>query len=530
MSYTPASQSSYPSGPGAYSCDSRRPSEAYPPQPAAGRLPPILDQPPRYHSSQQYSTFPTYGDMSRMYQSQTPPLPPPHARYDYRYSSLSGVPAHQPSLVTGPPPDREYPGKFKKRKLSSDISVYSLTAQNGPGEEGSSRMDGYLRNPGTPNISTPSSTERPSVELQPARSRSQMTEQDKHELKKEKNREKQRRLRSRRAEQLNNLEHLNAEKDARLEHLENEVKRLESEALQREDKWQRWVLELESRLAQARKRCQMLETAGPGTREGEAQLDNAISREIADVRIRFGFTPRTVEDADRHVSYSAMRSAENGTVDDRMSGMFHANMAMPSTERVPGSISDAMSPLMIDPSVRPRLSLHEQYRKSASPLSIPARLSPTSRHPCSIPSPPSVNTLINNDNTAVATPNDDINPGQTMQTKSSRPVEHTSVYLEQGKFNASRVSNGADPDLRDSGSFHFRAVYEDAQQHGRLAQSSVASFRCSNTDQDSASRPSRLSNVSPTVLWLITTVCRKHVRARNPELGQLQPATTRPIA
>lgn len=397
-----------------------------------------------------------------MYQSQTPPLPPPHARYDYRYSSLSGVPAHQPSFVAGPPPDREYPGQFKKRKLSSDISVYSLTAQNGPGEDGSSRIDGYLRNPATPNISTPSSTERPSAELQPARSRSQMTEQDKHELKKEKNREKQRRLRSRRAEQLNNLEHLNAEKDARLEHLETEVKRLESEALQREDKWQRWVLELESRLAQARKRCQMLEAAGSSIREGEAQLDSLISREIADVRIRFGCAPRIVEGADRHVSYPAMRSAENGTVDDRMSGMFHANVAMPSTERLPGSTSDAMSPLMIDPSVRSRSSLQDQYRKSASPLSVPAQLGPISRHPCSILSPPSAATLNNNDNTAVATPNDDNKSGHTNQMTSDRPVEHPSVHLEQGKFSASGFSNCADLDLRNSGSFHFCAIHEDA--------------------------------------------------------------------
>lgn len=381
-----------------------------------------------------------------MYQSQTPPLPPPHARYDYRYSSLSGVAPHQSSFVAGPPPDREYPEQFKKRKLSSDISVYSLSAPSGPGEEGSSRIDGYLRNTATPNISTPSSTERPSVELQPTRSRAQMSEHDKHELKKEKNREKQRRLRSRRAEQLNNLEHLNAEKDARLERLENEVKRLESEALQREDKWQRWVFELESRLAQARKRCQMLESASTGLREGDGQLDQSIMRELNDVRVHFGIPPRAGGGAERLTSYPTMRSADNNRVNDQMTGMFQANMTMPSIENsLPptGSVVDMMSPSMGPPSVRRPSSHQDQYRSSASPLSIPARLSPTSRHPSSTQISRSVENGQDLESTLIAIRNEE-KTGQMTFANAGNPAGRTSLYLEQGKVCRSQILDLAD--------------------------------------------------------------------------------------
>jgi hypothetical protein len=391
-----------------------------------------LEQPPRYHATQQYSTYPSYGgDMSRVYQSQTPPLPPPHAKYDYRYNQqLSALPGPQVPFSNGTPADRDYAEHYKKRKLSSDISVYSLSAQNGAGED-EARGEGYSRNTATPNISTPSSTERPSVELQSTRARSNMTEQDKHELKKEKNREKQRRLRSRRAEQLNNLEHLNTEKDARLEHLEAKVKRLEMEAIQKDEKWQRWVLELESRLGHSRRRSRLLENASSGSRENDDEINNSISREIADIRIRFGVAP--FEGMARPNFSGSTESMNDGRIDDNMSGMFHANVGMPSTEEqrpreAPSSTSTASA---ISAPQKYHLANGERYRQSESPLSMQGLLSSNQRD---MPDLSSRGADVAKDNTAIVTPVDDARSPRELQTAIYDRAEQLAESMGQGEL------------------------------------------------------------------------------------------------
>ncbi|GHJ89754.1 hypothetical protein NliqN6_6156 [Naganishia liquefaciens] len=420
MSYTPSGQRpTYPTGPGPYPYDNRRPSTSYPPPPSAERLPPMLEQPPRYQSSQQYSPFPSYGDMSRVYQSQTPPLPPPHVKYDYRYTQHSALPGSQIPYASEPPLERDFDGQYKKRKLSSDISVYSLSAQNGPGEDGAVRSEGYLRNTATPNTSTPSSTERPSVESQSSRVRSAvMTEQDKHELKKEKNREKQRRLRSRRAEQLNNLEHLNNEKDARLEHLEAKVKRLETEAIQKDEKWQRWVLELENRLGHSRRRSRLLENSNTGKKERDEEINNSILREIGDIRIRFGVAP--FEGMARPSFSGSSDSVSEGRLDDRMSGLFHASVGMPSTEEQRLRVDPPSATLA--PSNQ-QSSSSQPYRQSESPLSLQAPLSPDQRKSLNL-SPRAFDDAAK-ENTAIVTPIEDprsIEDCQTMVVDSAEQV------------------------------------------------------------------------------------------------------------
>lgn len=328
--------------------------------------------------------------------------------------------------------DRDYAGHYKKRKLSSDISVYSLSAQNGPGEDGAARGEGYSRNTATPNISTPSSTERPSVELQSSRARTNMTEQDKHELKKEKNREKQRRLRSRRAEQLNNLEHLNTEKDARLEHLESKVKRLENEAIQKDEKWQRWVLELESRLGHSRRRTRLLENANSGSKDGDEEINSSISREIGDIRIRFGVAP--FEGMARPSFFGSSESMNDARIDARISGMFNANVGMPSTEdqrlRVepPLVISTASA---INAPLKQSLSNSERYRQSESPLSMQALLSPDQRNSPNLS--PRANPA--KDNTAIITPVEDARVLQGYQAAIVDRAEQMAEFMDQGELN-----------------------------------------------------------------------------------------------
>lgn len=290
--------------------------------------------------------------------------------------------------------DRDYAGYYKKRKLSSDISAYSLSVNNGASEDVHPRMDSYSKNPPTPNISTPSSSERPPEELGATRAddrarQAQMTEQDKHELKKEKNREKQRRLRSRRAEQMNTLEHLNAEKDARLEHLEAKVKQLEAEAAEREGKWQTWVTELESRLTQARRRCKVLEAESMGQKDMDGEHDVSASREIADVRVRFGV--EAANGIDPTFSYSTAVISDNMRVDPTLHragdpGMYRPKLAAGSNvneQPRPRSGSSAASPResehMSHSNSRPMgvQTSNDRFRHSGSPLSIQALLSPS---------------------------------------------------------------------------------------------------------------------------------------------------------
>lgn len=385
----------------------------------------MLEQPPRYHSSQQYAPFPPYGDMSRVYQSQTPPLPPPHVKYDYRYNQPSALPASQIPYTSEPALERDFDGQYKKRKLSSDISVYSLSAPTGPGEDGAARGEGYSRTTATPNISTPSSTERASADPQSSRVRTNMTEQDKHELKKEKNREKQRRLRSRRAEQLNNLEHLNTEKDARLEHLDSKVKRLETEAIQKDEKWQRWVLELESRLGHSRRRSRLLENTSTGRKESDEEINNSITREIGDIRIRFGVAP--FEGMARPSFSGCSESVNDGRLDDRMSGLFHASVGMPSTEEQRPRVEPTSA---IDAPSNQHLSSSEPYRQSESPLSMQALLSPNQRNSPNL-SPRASGAA--KGNTAVVTPVEDPVSVQDYQATVFDSADRILDFMNQGK-------------------------------------------------------------------------------------------------
>ncbi|KAJ9118157.1 hypothetical protein QFC22_004061 [Naganishia vaughanmartiniae] len=434
----------YPNGHGP-SYDSRRPSGSYPPQPIPERLPPILDQPPRYHASQSYPQYPTYAEGSRVYHAQTPPLPPPvqHPRPDYRYSSLGGLPTPQQSYNNAPPMnDRDYVGYYKKRKLSSDISVYSLSVNNGGGEEIHPRLDTYSKNPSTPNISTPSSSGRPPEELGATRDRSQMTEQDKHELKKEKNREKQRRLRSRRAEQMNTLEHLNAEKDARLEHLEAKVKQLEAEAMAREERWQTWVTELESRLTQARRRCRVLEAASMGQKENEGDRDLSASREIADVRVRFGV--EAANGIDPSLSYSTSVLSDNMRVDPALhhpgeQGMYRANVPaapvgreQPRPQSAAGAASPRDAEYATHTSSRPTgiQTTNDRFRHSGSPLSIQALVSPSAENMQSATGSFSTEGTRTDMNTAVSHMIGESNKAKMMDTVIARGFQQVVASLE----------------------------------------------------------------------------------------------------
>lgn len=342
--------------------------------------------------------------------------------------------------------DRDYAGYYKKRKLSSDISAYSLSVNNGVAEDVHPRMDTYPKNPSTPNISTPSSSERPPEELVATRDRSQMTEQDKHELKKEKNREKQRRLRSRRAEQMNTLEHLNAEKDARLEHLEAKVKQLEAEAREREEKWQTWVTELESRLTQARRRCRVLEAASMGQKDNEAEQDVSASREIADVRVRFGV--RAANGIDPSLSYSTAVVSDNMRVDPALhragdSGMYRSNLPAAPVgleQPRPRSASSVASARdvehMAHSNSRPMglQNTNDRFRHSGSPLSIQALLSPSTENMQSTTGSFSTEETRNDLSAAVSHMAGESDKAKMMDAVVARGLQQVVASLEDGEF------------------------------------------------------------------------------------------------